>query len=179
MASRGQSRQDRRRSERRVRRFTPLMWLMMGGGVLVLVAILGLLIASTRGGDGGGGRFPQVGDHWHARYTVTICGEPEPPFPITQGGIHTHGTGTIHIHPANPVDAGRNATLARFLAGTRSRLTNDTLELPSGVEYTNGDPCPDAQTGQMFLRVNGINMTGVADYVPRDNDRIELGFEVQ
>ena len=179
MATRGQGRRDRRRSERRVRHFTPRMWAVVGGGVLILVALLGVLIASSSDDSGDGGRFPQVGDHWHASYSITICGETEPPFPVSQGGVHTHGNGAIHIHPANPVDAGPNANLARFLAGTRSRLTNDSLELPSGDTYTNGDPCPDGQTGQLFLRVNGITRTGIAEVVPRDNDNIELGFEVQ
>ena len=179
MAARGQSRRDRRRSERRIRRFTPRMWLVMGGGLLILLVILGVLIASAGDREESGGRYPQIGDHWHATYSITICGASEPPFPVSQGGIHTHGSGAIHIHPNNPVNAGTNATLARFLATTGSTLTNDSLELPSGEEFTNGDPCPDGQTGQIFLRVNGINLAGIADYVPRDDDRIELGFEEQ
>jgi hypothetical protein len=155
------------------------MWFVVGGGLLILLAILGVLIASAGDREGTGGRFPQIGDHWHANYSITICGVSEPPFPVSQGGVHTHGNGVIHIHPNNPVDTGTNAHLARFLASTGTTLTNDSLELPSGEAYTNGDPCPDGQTGQMFLRVNGINMTAVADYVPRDEDRIELGFEAQ
>jgi len=179
MTTRGQSRRERRRSERRVRRFTPRMWLVMGVALLMLLAILGALIASSGDGEETGGRFPKIGDHWHATYSITICEESEPPFPVSNGGVHTHGNGSIHLHPNSPVDAGTNANLARFIASTGAKLTNDSLKLPSGDEYTNGDPCPDGQTGQMFLRVNGINMKGVADYVPRDNDRIELGFEVQ
>jgi len=150
----------------------------MGAGVLGLIALLGVFIASSGGGDETGGRFPKIGDHWHATYSIIICGETEPPFSVSPGGIHTHGSGAIHIHPSNPIDAGRNATLARFMEGIGSTLANDSLELPPSVKYTNGDPCPDEQPGQMFLRVNGISMTGVADYVPRDDDRIEFGFEV-
>ena len=178
MALRGRERRERRRSERRVRRFTPRMWLIIGGITLGFVGLLGVLIASSRGGDGGG-RLPNVGDHWHASYSITICGETEPPFPASGGGVHTHGNGRIHIHPFNQAEAGRNATLARFLAGTGSRLTNDSFELPSGVKYSNGDECPDGSAGQMSLRVNGITTTEIATYVPRDEDTIELGFEAQ
>jgi hypothetical protein len=154
------------------------MWLVIGGVALGFVAVLGVLIASS-GDEAGGGRYPQVGDHWHASYSITLCGKTEPPFPVSSGGVHTHGDGTIHIHPVLAGEAGRNATLARFLAGTGSRLTDDSFELPSSVKYTNGDPCPDERTGQMFLRVNGITMTDIATYVPRDTDKIELGFEAQ
>ena len=178
MAARGQDRRERRRSERRVRRFTPRMWFVAAGGILGLAAILGVLVVSSGGGEGNG-RFPQAGDHWHASYSITICGECEPPFPRSEGNVHTHGSGRIHTHPAKPVEGGRNPTLARFLESTGSRLTNESLELPSGSKYANGDPCPNGQTGHIFLRVNEITRTGIADYVPRDDDRVELGFEAQ
>ena len=151
----------------------------MGGVVLSLVAILGALMASSGGEEGSGGRFPQIGDHWHADYSITLCGETEPPFPISEGGVHTHGSGVIHLHPTHNGEAGRNANLARFIASTGSRLTDESIELLSGVKYTNGDPCPDGEAGQVFLQVNGIAMTGIASYVPRDGDDIEMGFEAQ
>ena len=179
MAIRGQGRMERRRGERRTRRFTPRMWLIMGGVLLGFVGLLGVLIASSGDGDEAEGRFPQVGDHRHANYAVSLCGEGEPPFPASGGGVHTHGNGLIHIHPTNASAAGPNANLARFISTTGSRLTDNSLELPSGMKYTGGDECPDGQTGQMFLRVNGITMPDIAGYVPRDGDDIELGFEAQ
>ena len=180
MARRGQERRERRRSERRVRRFTPQMWLIVAGVGLGLVALMGLLVVSSGVGDvGQAGRFPQIGEHRHANYFISICGESEPAFPVSEGDVHTHGSGSIHIHPANALDAGRNATLSRFLDGAGARLTNESIELPSGVSFTNGDLCPDGRTGQMFLRVNGVTVAGVADYVPRVEDSVELGFEAQ
>jgi hypothetical protein len=155
------------------------MRLIMGGIGLGFVALLGVLIAFSGGGDGAEGRYPQIGDHRHADYSATLCGESEPPFPISSGGVHTHGLGTIHIHPTQAGEAGLNANLARFIAGTGSRLTNESIELPSGLKYTNGDECPDGGIGQMFLRVNGITTPDMASYVPRDGDDIELGFEAR
>ena len=158
------------------------MLLMMGGIGLGLVGLLGALIAFSGSGDGTEGRYPQIGSHWHAGYSITACGAAEPRFPddfATSPDIHTHADSVIHIEPRNPSAAGRNATLARFLAGTGSRLTNESIELPSGVKYTNGDECPDGGTGQMFLRVNGITTLDIATYVPRDGDDLEFGFVVQ
>lgn len=182
MALQNHGRRERRRGQRRARRFTTRMWLIMGGIGLGFVALLGVLIASSGGGDGTEGRYPQIGDHWHADYSITICDRTEPRFPddfATSPDIHTHADGVIHIEPRNPSAAGRNATLARFIAGTGSRLTNESIELPSGVKYTNGDECPDGGTGQMFLRVNGIATLDMASYVPRDGDSLEFGFVVQ
>ena len=175
MAIRGQGRMERRRGERRTRRLTRRMWLILGSGVLGLVVILAALIAfSLR--ESGNGHFPQIGDHWHAEYTITICGENERHFPASEGGIHTHGSGSIHIHPKHDGESERNANMARFLAGANAKLTNNSLRLPSGVEYTNGDLCPDEQAGQMFLRVNGIPIANITSYVPGDKDVIQLGF---
>ena len=178
MALGNQSRRERRREERRVKRFSMRMRFIMGGIALGFVALLGMLIASS-GSEEEGGRFPQVGDHWHADYSITLCGESTPQFPISSGGVHTHGSGTIHIHPTHAGEGGLNANLARFIASTGSRLTDNSIYFPSGVKYTNGDPCPNGETGQLFLRVNGITTLDIASYVPRDVDTIELSFEAR
>ncbi|MBI2855545.1 MAG: hypothetical protein HYX93_01710 [Chloroflexi bacterium] len=178
MTTRDQRRRERRRGERRIKRFDPRIWIGVGGVGLVFVAILIALMATSGDGDGGGTRYPQIGDHWHAQYSITICGDREPPFPVpSSGGVHTHGNdGLIHIHPQQPTEAGSNATLARFMAGTGGRLTNDLIRLPSGDEYRNGDQCPDGQEGRVFLRVNGLASAEIASYVPRDGDRVDMGL---
>ena len=178
MATRNRDRTERRRSERRARRLTPLTWLTLGGVLAGFVAVLVFLMV-TSGGAGSGGRYPAAGDHWHSRYTITICGETIEPFPASPGEVHTHGDGLFHVHPLRLGEAGRNANLARYIASTGSRLTNDTIELDSGESYTNGDECQDGTPGQLFLRVNGIAMAEIATYVPRDGDELEFGFEAQ
>ena len=176
MAYRGQRRVERRRGARRLRQLSPRTWFAVGGvGLAFLGILIGLIVVS--GSGSGGGRFPQIGDHWHADYALSVCGESVPAFPATEGGVHSHGDGLIHIHPTHPAEAGANATLARFIASAGGRLTNDTIRLPSGEEYTNGDPCSNDQPGQVFLRVNGIPTTTIASYVPRNGERLELGFE--
>jgi hypothetical protein len=178
MTAREQRRMGRRRGPRRVRRFTSRTWFTLGGIGIAIVAVVGALIVMFGGGEGSGG-YPQEGDHWHADYTITVCGETVPDFGMTPGGIHTHGKGVVHLHPTRPEEAGPSANMARFMAGAGGRLTDTSLRLPFGDEYNNGDPCPDGDSGQVFLRVNGIPSVNIASYVPRDGESVEFGFEPQ
>ena len=175
---RNRDRRERRRSERRARKITPRTWLTLGGVLAGFVVVLVFLIV-TSGGAGSGGRYPAIGDHWHARYNISICGESVDTFPASPGEVHTHGDGLFHLHPLRLGEAGRNSNLARFMASTGSRLTNDSIQLPTGEVYTNGDECPDGTPGRLYLRVNGVAMSDIAAYVPRDGDELEFGFEAQ
>ena len=179
MAMRGQGRVERRRGERRVRKFTPKMWLAIGGSMMILLGFLGFLIWASSSDDGSGQRYPQIGDHWHAPYTVVICGEDLPTDEASDGQVHSHGDGRIHIHPQSAVDVGRNATLQRYFASVGFELDDDRIKLPNGEEYSNSDECPEGGTGEVFLRVNGIRLSDISTYVPRDDDIIEVGFGVQ
>lgn len=154
------------------------VWFALGGIVVALfVVMIGLYSLSNR--DAAGGRYPQVGDHWHADYTITICGEQEPIYPFSEGGVHTHGDGRMHIHPTHAGEAGLNANVARFLASTGSRITDESIRIPTGDEYANGDPCPDSGPGKLVLRVNGIASPDIASYVPRDGDVVDISFEAE
>mgnify|MGYP005852066557 CR=1 FL=1 len=149
-----------------------LRWTWGGVGAATLAA-LGLLAGWTVARDPS---LPRVGDHWHAHYTIRVCGRTLPPLPGTTGAVHTHGDGLIHVHPGVR-EQGRNATLALFMATSGGALTEDSLALPSGARYASGDPCPDGRPGRVTLRVNGRPVTPVGTYVPRDRDVIVLAFE--
>lgn len=99
--------------------------------------------------------YPRMGDHWHARYTVAVCGRTVGPFPATEGAVHSHGGRIIHIHPYRPSEAGANANLARFFLNSGGELTSTSLVLPSGRRYANGDLCPDGRPGGVVVKVNG------------------------
>lgn len=108
-------------------------------GVLSLVVILGLSLvvyarADRRDEDLGGA--PQLGDHIHQAISVWVCGQeflPDIPEFESTVGIHTHGDGVIHIHPASQLGVGANATLDRYMKDVREEgdldfsLTNDKL----------------------------------------------------
>ena len=179
MAMRGQGRVERRRGERRVRKFSRKMWFGIGGSMLAMLAFLGILIWLSSSEDVSGQRYPQIGDHWHAPYTVLICGEALPTDEESAGQVHSHGDGRMHIHPQSVVDVGRNATLQRYFASVGFELENDRIKLETGEEYTTGDECSEGEVGEVFLRVNGIRILDVATYVPRNDDIVEVGFGVQ
>lgn len=140
-------------------------------GSLVIFLILPLLQS------GGGGGSPRIGDHWHASYLIVVYGKPVPSFPVeTPGGVHTHGDGLIHIHPQTPSEEGRGANLARFMGTAGGLLTEDTLLLPTGERYTNGDLGPDGRPGRLTLKVKGREVKPIALYVPQDGDDLVISF---
>lgn len=82
---------------RRITRFQFPAWVPVGAVIVVVFGILGLLFFA-RSATGA----PRSGDHWHATYEITICGQRQPNIPTFSGGVHTHGSGTIHMHPQLP-----------------------------------------------------------------------------
>ena len=150
----------------RVRVSQQFMSVASAAGVSVLIAIVavGAAIADPN--------LPGVGEHWHARYRISVCGSTLPPLPGTHGGVHTHGRDVIHIHPKESGEAGKNATLALLFSKSGGELTDTGLSLPSGETYLNGVECPDGQPGQLQVTVNGKRVGNPSSYVPRNGDRI-------
>ena len=169
-----QARAARRRRRHRRRRALRL-------GIFVVVGAVALLFIVGLFAPGlplsiGSSSSPAVGDHWHASYEVSVCGEVLPPFPNSPGGVHSHGDGLIHIHPRSSDETGSNATLALFFSSVDGALTDDSLTLPSGKTYANGDPCPDDEPGQLIVTVDGVIQDAPSFYVPHDDDEISITF---
>jgi hypothetical protein len=147
----------------------------MIGLVLVAAAVVALLPAPTsRPGASGAG--PRVGDHWHAILVITMCGEVQPPLAEFGGEVHTHGDGLVHIHPSTPQWAGANANLERFFAQTGILLTTESLQLPGGRLYRNGDLCADGSAGQVRVFLNDGPVSDLRAVVPRDGDLVRVEF---
>lgn len=85
---------------------------------------------------------PDLGDHWHIAYGVTLCGtwtqldgdleERDAQGRLTNDdyvatGIHSHDDGVIHLHPFGEAGAGSNATLGVFFANYGIEMDDDTL----------------------------------------------------
>lgn len=136
-----------------------------------MIALIGTLAYWGSGRD-----LPQVGDHWHASLEVVICGKREPNLPPSPGGIHTHGDGMIHIHPASSAEVGVRANLGRFFDRPGLQFTASTIELPGGPVYKEGDLCPDGKPGHLRVNVNGRVIDDPRSYVPQDYDRIQISF---
>ena len=174
MATRGDRRRQRIKSEKRIGNISRKFKLIMAGVGLFFIVILAIVIFAFSGDSEN--VMPQIGDHFHAEYSISICGQVQEDYAYSQGGVHTHGEGSVHLHPQNSTEAGINATLARFMAGTGGRLTNSMIVLPSGISYEDGDECPDGNKGRLFLKVNTIDQAEIASYVPKDEDVIIIGF---
>jgi hypothetical protein len=173
---------------------------------IAVVAILGIAllavtvinrrdeaVAAPRAGNPAKG---EAGDHWHASLDVYLCNQwlstPAPGFeskadnPDVRVGIHSHGDGLIHIHPFNSSEAGKNATVGRFLEYGGWSVSSDSFDLwdgPDGapVRETNGDTCRLAdgseQRGTLTWYVNGKQRSGdPADFQPKNGDQIALVF---
>lgn len=121
-------------------------------------------------------KLPHVGDHWHARYLVVICGKPVPDLPFTTGPIHTQADGIIHVEPKTPAEAGGQANLGRFFASAGVTFARGHIAFPDGQVYRDGDRCPDGSIGRVRLQVNGQRHRAFERYVPRDGDTIVVQF---
>lgn len=98
-----------------------MLLLLVAGGAIVA------LFASQR--ESVIGVSPEAGiDHWHDAYLIHACGInlPASTFTDAPDGIHTHGSGLIHVHPTNPGGAGPNAQLGVFIEAIGGELTDDT-----------------------------------------------------
>jgi hypothetical protein len=106
-----------------------------------------------------------VPDHWHAALGVNVCGrwQPGPIWPTVSmqtvarhdqpnvyAGLHTHqlmdgsSDGLIHMEPASRDEAGRNATLGRYMEFGGWRVSATALQLwppvTSAAYDANGQP---------------------------------------
>jgi hypothetical protein len=143
-------------------------WLLGGAAVLGLAIVAHVIRPEMN--------IPRPGDHWHAAYSVEICGRRLPPFPYSPGNIHTHGDGVIHIHPRT-IEEGRQATLATFFQSVRMEVTAHSITLPDGRTYRDGDVCPDGREGRVRILVNAREMADPLGHFPQDRERIRIAFE--
>jgi len=166
-------------------RFRVPAWVPVAVIMAAVAAIfLGLVVFREAGGIS-----PRIGDHWHARYEVWLCGIKQPPIPTFPGGVHTHGDGFVHIHPETAAEEGRGARLVKFFQyagealGKGGLLAPDTFQMPgSDKVYRNGDTCQEGpyagQAGVVQVYVNGRRLSPgeLADYIPHDGDEVLIVF---
>ena len=125
---------------------------------VAIVVVLGLLAIiygrQSRPSDGSG--VPRVNDgsnidaHWHAAFGIYVCDTFQPKIVgtleetgiDTDGqtvllndkfrilGIHSHGDGIIHYHPASTKSSGNRAKLGVFLDSYDIKLTDTEMIMP-------------------------------------------------
>ncbi len=152
------------------KKVTDRLWPWFFGTVVVLgVAVVAYAIRSRP-------PYPRAGAHWHAPFSVEVCGRALA-FPPSPGNTHTHGDGVIHVHPETD-EEGRQATLLTFFQSIGVTLTSDTLTLPDGKRFRNGDPCGD-RPGRLRVWVNDREMAveEFLRYYPQNGDRVRVSFQ--
>ena len=118
------------------------------------------------------------GDHWHAAYGVYLCDKFAPDIQSERdpSGIHTHNDGVIHIHPFTSAASGSKATLGVFTRTVGMTLTSDSVKLPGGKEYSDGDKC-GGKPGRLRVLLNGEERSGdPKDIRLRDGDQLVIAF---
>lgn len=120
--------------------------------------------------------LPGLRSHWHAPFSIQVCGMEHPPLPYSNGDIHTHGQGQIHIHPESPSTAGKNANLSAFFESIGGTITQNKLSLPPLLSKENGDRCEEGGKGKLNVYVNGSKVDNVTEFVPRNGDKVIIYF---
>ena len=151
---------------------------------VALVVALGLLLIvygrQSRPSDGSG--VPRVNNgsnidaHWHAAFGIYICDTFQPKITGTLEetgidsdgnqvflnekfrilGIHSHGDGIIHYHPASTKSSGNRAKLGVFLDSYDIKLTDTELVMPAnqgGGKWSTKDFKCDGKDTQLTVRV--------------------------
>ena len=151
---------------------------------VALVVALGLMLIvygrQSRPSDGSG--VPRVNNgsnidaHWHAAFGIYICDTFQPKITGTLEetgidsdgnqvflnekfrilGIHSHGDGIIHYHPASTKSSGNRAKLGVFLDSYDIKLTDTELVMPAnqgGGKWSTKDFKCDGKDTQLTVRV--------------------------
>lgn len=126
--------------ERRERGFPILV-------AVIVVLGIGLVVAARESRDPL--LSPLVGEHWHSAYEFYDCGTVLPAIIDESGGsapgIHSHGDGLFHIHPANSAATGEDADIGVFFEVAQLTVTADGVSSSSPVDA--GFPGIDNSTG--------------------------------
>lgn len=158
----------------------PLAWI---AGLTVGVAVIGIAVIAIFIGTGVSDADPNAGrprigeDHWHATYTITVCGVLQPNAPTWEGsGVHTHADGVIHTHPFTASEEGDGARLVKWFEYGGGVLSEDELRVPGQTQtFRDGDVCPAGEPGSIQVLANGVP-ADIPTYIPKDGDMVEITF---
>ena len=173
---------------------------------VALVVVLGLLLIvygrQSRPTDGSG--VPRVNDgsnidaHWHAAFGIYACDTFQPKITGTLEetgidssgsqvflndkfkilGIHGHGDGIVHYHPASTKSSGNRAKLGVFLDSYNIKLNDTELVMPAdqgGGKWSTKDFKCDGKNTQLTVRVwDHYNDTATFHDVVTDFNNIRI-----
>lgn len=132
------------------------LWYPVAMTLVVIVGIALIVVSRPNDGDSSdplADQRPYYGDSWTVAYGVFACDAYIESFPDSTldteesggdgdgNGINTKGDGFIHLEPLNEDYIGKGANLGAFADSVGMTLTDDSVTLPDGTTYTNGDDC--------------------------------------
>ena len=173
---------------------------------VAIVVALGLLaiVYGRQSRPSSGSGVPRVNDgtnidaHWHAAFGIYICDTFQPKIAGTLEdtgidsdgqtvllndkfrilGIHSHGDGIIHYHPASTKSSGNRAKLGVFIDSYNIKLTDTELIMPKeqgGEKWSTKDTKCDTKETQLIVRVwDHFNDPGTFHDVVTDFNNIRI-----
>ncbi|MDQ6797575.1 MAG: hypothetical protein M3011_06055 [Actinomycetota bacterium] len=159
-------------------------------GIVVVLGTAGIVYSKDqRQPDNSHPRQAKAGqaqDHWHTAIGFDICGTFAPNINDENDptGIHTHGDGVAHIHPASPLASGKRATLGVFFDAVKAKISSSQIGLPGQAAKKNGDKCGD-KSGEVQVKTwanknpdtQGTTFIGnPADLRPKDGELVTIAF---
>lgn len=132
---------------------------------IVALGIAVVAVARDRNVGSGGNDVPPMAqlsatgayDHWHAAFSVNVCGEELGPYSDPPGaadplGIHAHaGEALIHIHPFSLRSAGDNAKMGLYLDQVGIEVTDEGFKTPDGKVYKEGETTCGGEPTELTL----------------------------
>ena len=173
--------------------------------VAAIVILGSVLVLASRHPNSAGAVGPKlknaqgVADHWHAAIGVNVCGvwQPAPIWqfssagsPVRSGttiyaGLHSHilsnkqGDGIIHLEPSTSDEAGRNATVGKWVEFGGWHLDSSSMSLWAGADGKpitehNGDKCPGNKTAKLRWAVGQFHSGQKTKLVEQKGDPADL-----
>jgi hypothetical protein len=115
--------------------------------------------------------------HWHADYEVWICGEMIE-LPHSEGLENKVGSAVFHhhnddrIHIEGIVIELAEVDLGHYFEVIGGEITATSISVPQDLPpdsnprtYSNGDACPDGNSGALYVFVNGELIENPAEYI--------------
>ncbi len=121
--------------------------------------------------------------HWHADYQIWACGE-RIDLKNPQGLSNKIGTPLFHehdddrIHVEGTVMEVKDVELGDYFEVIGGKLEKGHLIYPGQNQtynYQNGDTCPNGQTGQLKVYVNGERIQNYTHYLPYPDPYVPPG----
>jgi hypothetical protein len=157
--------QDKEKSEKHERKRKLKLGAIAGIGAIIL-AVAGFQAMNTLN-DIGPEKNASIGVgstvHWHADYTVRVCGEER----ILEGGpilAHTHGQTRFHMEGARQSE---EQTKLKWIVEELSQGEFNSTHI-MGQNTCNGNPA------ELTIQANGEQIENPEDYIVRDGDRITI-----